>query len=79
MYNIIKGPTNVQPGHAMPISLDMPPYAETGVVPPSFARIKAKSPKEIESMRLACYTARKVLWTIKDRIKVSNIGFFLPL
>lgn len=69
-YSVIKGPTDVLLGQALPISLDQPPYAETGVVPPCFERIKPKTPDEIVSMRKICETTRKLLWTIRHRIKV---------
>ena len=69
-YSVIKGPSTVQFWQEMPISIDQPPYAETGVVPPSFERVKPKTPEEIELMRDTCATTRKLLWILRNRIKV---------
>ncbi|XP_065053833.1 methionine aminopeptidase 1D, mitochondrial-like isoform X2 [Rhopilema esculentum] len=68
-YSVIMKPGYIHPGHAVPISLDKPPYAETGVVPPSFERIKPKTEEEIQLMRDSCEVTRKLLWTLKHRIK----------
>ena len=75
-YSIIKGPIDVQDAQEVPISIDRPPYAETGIVPPSFERIKSKTPEEIELMRDTCATTRKLLWILKHRINVWDLNFF---
>ena len=53
--------------------MDLPPYGETGVVPPSFERLKPKTKEEIVHMRLANETARKVLWAVKTKVKVCYL------
>ena len=53
--------------------MDLPPYGETGVVPPSFERLKPKTKEELVHMRLANETARKVLWAVKTKVKVCYL------
>lgn len=73
-YGIVTGPVNVEEGYAIPVSMDLPPYGETGVVPPSFERLKPKTEEELVHMRLTNETARKVLWAVKTKVKVSLLS-----
>eukprot|EP00794_Sanderia_malayensis_P003330 gene3330-3819_t len=68
-YSIIEKPGFVDVPEAVPVSLETPSYADTGVVVPSFESVKPKTKEEIPKMRKACEAARKVLWAVTSKVK----------
>ena len=57
-YSVIEKPGFVDLAEAVPVSLDTPPYADTGIVPPSFERLAPKTKDEIPMMRAPCVSVR---------------------
>ncbi len=74
-YSVIEKPGFVDLAEAVPVSLDTPPYADTGIVPPSFERLVPKTKDEIPMMRAASEAARKTLWAVKSKVKVLHISY----
>jgi len=54
-------PGTISPALTVPSSIPRPPYAETGVVPPSPNTIALHGPDVVAKMRVACGLAREVL------------------
>ena len=62
---------------SVPPDIKRPPYAFTGIVPPSPSYAEIKTESEIKHMKEACQVARKVLNIAKDFVKVFSIAIYV--
>lgn len=60
----------VSPSQPVPDDIPLPPYALTGIVPPSPLSIEIKTQDQIDCMKKSCQLAYQVLDSVKSHIKV---------
>ncbi|EDV28214.1 uncharacterized protein TRIADDRAFT_53589 [Trichoplax adhaerens] len=64
-------PKQVSPAQPVPQGIPLPPYALTGVVPPSPITIEIKNEDQIDAMKRSCQLAYRILDSVKNYIKVG--------